>query len=186
MGLFSTLGSSSSDPQTTSSVIPTVVQLYVKDPIQLDSTSKVNGYTAMTYQAVQVGSFKEDEVKNRHQNPDLGVWSCLAREGDYKQPMIDALLTQVCSASHTYCLTVNLADETTVEPHLTLLQGALVRHLIGNPPTEADEVQVRKTATTTLYQLQATQFGLALEDKKAPKNINEAYKELLLITSENN
>lgn len=210
MGLFSTIASSTGvggaedggQQATTSSLsssakIPTVIQLFADNNyIQLDSTSKVSGYTAMTYQAVQVGSLSSDDdetllqdVKNRHQNPDLGVWNCRIPKGQDKQSLVDSLLTNsVVSASGssntaTFCMTVNLSDETTVEPTLTLLQSALVRHLIENPPPapkEGDEES--KTATTSLYKLQATTFGLATEDKSQEQtqtNIEESTKDVV-------
>jgi hypothetical protein len=171
-----------------SSNIPTVIQLYTQKPIQLDTTSKVTGYTALTYQAVQVGSSsEEEEVKNRHQTPDLGVWNCRVKN---QTTLVDSLLAKVGQDVRTYCWTVNLSDETMVEPTVTLLQSALVRHLIENPPPPTDNVDVdseaaisstpgRQTATTSLYQLQATQFGLASEDKQpTDKNINDSYKEI--------
>lgn len=151
--------------------IPTVVQLYTSKPILIDTTPMVNGYTAMTYQAIQVGAFKdEQEPKNRHQNPDLGVWNCRVNE----DTLLDSLLAKVTSHSRSYCWTVDLSDSTLVEPSISQLQGALVRYLIENPPPEDEQ---RKTSTTTLYQLQATQFGLAVEDKESnitEKNISEA------------
>mmetsp|Transcript_21063 Transcript_21063/g.51834 ORF Transcript_21063/g.51834 Transcript_21063/m.51834 type:complete len:410 (+) Transcript_21063:133-1362(+) len=171
MGLFSTLSSSDDGPQMSSVNIPTVVQLYTSKPILIDTTPMVNGYTAMTYQAIQVGAFKdEQEPKNRHQNPDLGVWNCRVN----KETLLDSLLAKVTSHSRTYCWTVDLSDSTSVEPSISQLQGALVRYLIENPPPEDEQ---RATSTTTLYQLQATQFGLAVEDKESnitEKNIGEA------------
>jgi hypothetical protein len=165
MGLFSTLTSSDDGPQTSSVDLPTVVQLYTNKPILLDSTSKVTGYTAMTYQAIQVGSFSEEQdVKNRHQNPDLGVWNCQVG----KETLLDSLLAKVTSHLRTYCWTVDLSDSTAVEPTISLLQGALVRYLSENPPPDD---QQRQTSTTSLYQLQYTQFGLAVDDKES--NISE-------------
>ena len=176
MGLFSTLASSG--VAASSSTVPTVIQLYTSEPIQLDSTAKVTGYTAMTYQAVQVGS-SEEEPKNKHQNPDLGVWSCRVQKttnNNSSSPLIDSLLSKLKAKAdvNTFCWTVDLTDETKIESDLTLLQDATVRYLIENPPSTEEEE--RSTATTSLYQLQATQFGLAPEDKSqtAKKNLNES------------
>jgi hypothetical protein len=158
----------------------------------------------MTYQAVQVvgSSSQEDEFKNRHQNPDLGIWNCCVySKGDKKQPLVDSLLTKVVAAAagsrrksgtgtgsggrsvRTFCLTVDLSEEALVEPTMTLLQGALVRHLIENPPPTAEDNEnehskQRQTSTTSLYDLQATQFGLASSDpnKASTKNLNDSYK----------
>ena len=173
MGLFSTLTSSDEGPQTSSMDVPTIVQLYTTKPIALDNTSKVTGYTAMTYQAIQSGLASEDqELKNRHQNPDLGVWDCRVGqefdENNKQVPLLDSLLAKVASHVRTFCWTVDMSDSTTVEPTISLLQGALVRHLIENPPPEEEQ---RQTSTTSLYQLQATQFGLATDDKES--NITE-------------
>lgn len=171
MGLFSTLTTSEDGPQTSSVNIPTVVQLYTSKPIVIDNTSKVTGYTTLTYQAIQVGAFSDDqELKNRHQNPDLGVWNCRVD----KETLLDSLLAKVTSHVRTFCWTIDLNDSTSVEPTISLLQGALVRHLIENPPPPEDR---RETSTTSLYQLQATQFGLAIDDKDpnvTEKNINES------------
>jgi hypothetical protein len=160
--------------------VPTVVQLYTSKPILLDNTSKVTGYTAMTYQAIQVGSFSDDqELKNRHQNPDLGVWNCRVgkevNQNNIQVPLLDSLLAKVTSHVHTFCWTVDLSDSTTVEPTISLLQGALVRHLIEKKTPQEEDT--RKTSTTSLYQLQATQFGLATDDKESnisEKNIDES------------
>ena len=161
--------------------------MYTSTPIILDTVSnKVKGYTAMTYQAIQVGSSaEEEEVKNRHQNPDLGIWNCCISKD--KESLVDSVLTKIAAkALKTYCWTVDLSEETMVEPTISLLQGALVRHLIENPPADKDnapeeETPKQQTSTTTLYQLQATQFGLATEDKestKVAKNINQSYKDI--------
>eukprot|EP00538_Stauroneis_constricta_P014132 CAMPEP_0119567342 /NCGR_PEP_ID=MMETSP1352-20130426/35665_1 /TAXON_ID=265584 /ORGANISM="Stauroneis constricta, Strain CCMP1120" /LENGTH=135 /DNA_ID=CAMNT_0007616585 /DNA_START=48 /DNA_END=452 /DNA_ORIENTATION=+ len=124
MGLFSTLKTSSSSEAglvaSSSSVIPTVVQLYADDPIQLDTTtSRVTAYTPMTYQAVQVGSTNE-ELKNKHQNPDLGIWNCAVKrsaadDGKSSALLVDHVLDKIVannnsssSAQNTYILTVNL------------------------------------------------------------------------------
>jgi hypothetical protein len=211
MGLFSTLAEG---PETSSSAtVPTVIQLYSAGtkPIQLDTTARVSGYTALTYQAIQVGSSAEVEPKNRHQNPDLGVWNCSVRNssptatapatagGDDDDqvsasaptPLVDHLLTKVTKGVRTFCLTVDVSEEENVEPTVSLLQEALVRHLIENPPgrdvasskpeggEEADpaaegdddrtvEDTFLATATTSLYNLKTTTFGLAVEDK-SPK-----------------
>lgn len=188
MGLFSTLSSSNGTPQTTSSSkIPTVIQLFTSNPIVLDNvSSKVTGFSPMTYQAVQVGSYG-DEIQNRHQNPDLGIWNCCVAAAPGKsikeQPLVDSLLAKVAgdSSSRTFCWTVDLSNTKQVEPTVSLLQSALVRHLIEHPPTDPEGTPERQTSTTSLYQLQVTQFGLASEDdgsKVTSKNINESYKDV--------
>ena len=217
MGLFSTLAEG---PEASSSAaVPTVIQLYGAgtNPIKLDSTARVSGYTALTYQAIQVGSSAEVEPKNRHQTPDLGVWNCCVRKQvnnatsvhsssdaggnedgeDQNQasaatPLVDHLMSKVTKDISTFCLSVDLTEEETVEPTITLLQEALVRHLIENPPTqstaddtagpgeiygdgEADPTNPgaaptrASTATTSLHQLKSTTFGLADEDNSPKK-----------------
>ena len=59
---------SRSGSSKSSGSIPTVLQLYTGDqPIQLEEISILSGYSALTYQAIQIGSQEEEEVKNRHQ-----------------------------------------------------------------------------------------------------------------------
>lgn len=188
MGLFSALIDSTAGEAvvtTSSGNVPTVVQLYTGiKPIQLDDTAKLSGFSAMTYQAVQVGSSLEEELKNRHQNPDLGVWNCRVSRGTDKQALVDNLLAEVGKKAKAFCMAVDLADPSQVEPTISLLQNALVRHLIENPPDSDEKAPTRETATTTLEQLQATEFGKANEDKentsgnKEVAKINESFKSI--------
>lgn len=207
MGLFSTLATTSGDdgqPQSSSATttlassaqLPTLVQLYTDHkPILLEQTSKVTGYTTMTYQAVQVGASQDVELKNRHVNPDLGVWNChvqpvpstsgeTATNPPSSQQLVDSLLAKVAPQSSGYCLTVDLSEESKVEPSLSLLQSTLVRHLIEHPPqqTSSDPATVStdadKTKTTNLYELQTVQFGLASNDKQTEQKIEEAAKDV--------
>ena len=225
MGLFSTLGEGGPEASS-SATVPTVIQLYSAGakPIQLDTTSRVSGYTALTYQAIQVGSSAEVEPKNRHQNPDLGIWNCAVRkqtptsttaaattpadggtgedsgaaddsapQASAPTPLVDHLLSKVTKDVSTFCVSVDLTEEETVEPTMALLQEALVRHLIENPPSQssagagdgtgADGMEgvegdpanpeggpaAASTATTSLHQLKSTTFGLADEDKSPKK-----------------
>jgi len=222
MGLFSTLvsatGSSNSNSNSTNSeggvvqtttstssaTIATVVQLYSDQQIILmEETPCVTGYSSLTYQAVQVGASRDDavvaELKNRHSNPDLGVWNCRVVVGGNNEncgPLVDSLLAKLAapsptgspSSSSVFCLTVDLSDETTVEPNLSALQAALVRHLIEHPPrttsseSNSDELNnfpsKTKTQTTSLYDLQTVQFGLASEEKSAERSIDESSKKV--------
>jgi hypothetical protein len=238
MGLFSVLSTTtgskqpSKAPSSSSSSalsIPTVVQLYSGDrPILLDDASNVSGFTALTYQAVQVGAvdYSPDANSNnkpafsRHYNPDLGVWNCRVhnkRNGSMSlagpedatasatfPPLVDSLLAKVASKATTYAWTVPLADETSVEPTVSLLKAALVRHLMDHPPPpvssssiggddtplDGDEAATMNTTsgsklglatrTTTLYDLQATPFGLAPDDKATENTIDEATKDCLI------
>lgn len=219
--------SSSSSSSSSALSIPTVVQLYAGDrPILLDDTSNVSGFTPLTYQAVQVGAadYSPEAVNNnnkpavsRHYNPDLGVWNCRVHSKvnetipltgpedtnvtETFPPLVDSLLAKVASKATTYAWTVPLADETSVEPTISLLKAALVRHLMDHPPPpvsstsdgsdvtpiDADEDVTMKTTsgskigsatrTTSLYDLQATAFGLAPEDKGTENTIDKATRD---------
>jgi len=69
-----------------------------------------------------------------------------------------------------FMLTVDLSDPTEVEPNLSTLQQALVRHLIESSstymvdPTSSDTTSASTTATTSLEQLRQVQFGMASHD----------------------
>jgi hypothetical protein len=215
-GVQQQIASASSSSSASSATVPTVIQLYTDNkPVLLEETPKVTGYTTMTYQAVQVGASKDVELKNRHSNPDLGVWNCHVKkpsttatttkstqpetaDGGSAMPtttkLIDSLLAKVAPDSSAYCLTVDLSDETKVEPNLSLLLGTVVRHLIENPPKHAqmnddgtlsnDPATISsvgggsKTKMTSLYDLQANQFGLASEDKGTEPKIEESAKDV--------
>jgi len=160
----------------------------------MEETPSVTGYSSLTYQAVQVGASRDDavvaELKNRHSNPDLGVWNCRVVVGGNENcnPLVDSLLAKLATPSEivspptTFCLTIDLSDETTVEPNLSALQAALVRHLIEHPPkanSDSDaNASITKTQTTSLYGLQTVQFGLASEEKAAQRSIEESSKEV--------
>jgi len=207
MGLFSTLTSSTGSGKsnegavaevttpTSSATIATVVQLYSNQQIILmEDTPNVTGYSSLTYQAIQVGATRDDavvaELKNRHSNPDLGVWNCRVVVGGNENcdPLVDSLLAKVTtpakivSPPSVYCLTVDLSDETSVEPNLSALQAALVRHLIEHPPkvTSDDHSSndTTKIRTTSLYELQTVQFGLASDEKAAERTIDESAKDV--------
>ena len=174
MGLFSTLASATNEASTaptSSATIATVVQLYANQQLVLmEDTPNVSGYSSLTYQAIQVGSM---EPKNRHANPDLGVWNCCVANKENNNGLVDSLLGKI-SAPSVYCVTVDLSDETTVEPTLSALQAALVRHLIEHPPKD----DASKTKTTSLYDLQTVQFGLASDEKAASQTIEESAKDV--------
>ncbi|KAL3905182.1 MAG: hypothetical protein SGILL_009780, partial [Bacillariaceae sp.] len=224
MGLFSTLASTTVDQlgadavatesttqSSSSATLPTVIQLYANnEPILLEDTPHVTGYTTMTYQAVQVGAMTE-EIKNRHYNPDLGIWNCHVKVNrnttastatatststDSPSPLVHSLLQKVSPQASTYCMTIDLSDETKVEPNLSLLQSTLVRHLIDHPPSSDLEATMNENSdpaasggspskakqaaisinNTSLYDLQAVQFGLAPEDKATEQTIDEDSK----------
>ncbi|OEU20904.1 hypothetical protein FRACYDRAFT_234535 [Fragilariopsis cylindrus CCMP1102] len=174
--------------------------------ILMENNPLVTGYTTLTYQAVQVGeqASRDDAMKNhQHMNPDLGVWNCRVQQKEKRSiPLIDSLLAKVAPQTSVYCLTVDLSDETSVETNLSSLQAALVRHLIEHPPsssattktdtatTETDgemDIDPATTSstssgnnieTTSLYDLQTAQFGLASEEKAAEQTIEETAKDV--------
>uniref|UniRef100_A0A7S4EJ10 Uncharacterized protein n=1 Tax=Pseudo-nitzschia australis TaxID=44445 RepID=A0A7S4EJ10_9STRA len=71
---------------------------------------------------------------------------------------------------------------------MSALQAALVRHLIEHPPNDAGDDAAcncngngnsnTKTQTTSLYDLQTVQFGLASEEKAAERSIQEAARDV--------
>jgi hypothetical protein len=146
-----------------------------------NDVSLVTGYSALTYQAIQVENVgggsggggdddDEEDLKNKHLTPDVGVWNCRASSSDHPQ-LVDALLETLIrhQTISVYCLTVDLTVPNQVEPTVTLLQHALVRHLIEHPPPSSsssiDNTSTqRQTATTSLYDLQTTEFGKANKD----------------------
>jgi len=191
MGLFSVLsdtkGEEGASSNSSSLMLPTVLQMYTDDqPIQLEEVSVLSKYSPLTFQAIQIGSQEiEEEVKNRHQTPDLGIWNCRASFTNAK--MVDSLLKTVTTKQKipVYIWTVDLSKPEQVEPSLTLLQNALTRHLIEHPPEtkEEDPIEDKKpqTATTSLFQLQTTEFGKANEDnnRKETDGIEESFQSIM-------
>lgn len=175
MALFSTLASSSKDDTTGSlSSIPTVIQLYTSNALILDDTAKAGEHAVLSYQAVEVGQpleeggdvlfgHKRKTQKSLIQDPNLGVWNCCVPKKS--QGLVDQLLDvpNDAAAVPTFCFTIDLKDPSRVEPTVSLLQEALVRHLIQHPPSKAASA----TATTSLFHLRSAQFGLAPEDDES-------------------
>ena len=189
MGLFSTLAAATNNNENDESTAPvssatiaTVVQLYANQQIILmEDTPSVTGYSSLTYQAVQVGASGDAEVKNKHTNPDLGVWNAkVMTDSKENSSLVDSLLgklaapSELAPASSIYCVTVDLSDEASVEPTLSALQAALVRHLIEHPPSASES----KTRTTSLYDLQTIQFGLASDETPKQMSVEESSKEV--------
>lgn len=145
MGLFGTLTSQASETVKKSLDLPTVVQLYHQTPLRLETTADIPSWAVTTYSAVPLESSGAVE---------LGVWNCAiaSRESSISDQLDDSL--------RTFCLTVDLAHPHQVEPTLSLLQDALVHRLIDRPPTG----DLPASATTSLYTLRSTTFGLAAED----------------------
>ena len=136
MGLFSTLASATGSSSTTnkdgettvqtkttsSATIATVVQLYSNQEINLvegpmpaaanSGGATQGGYSSFTYQAVQVGATTHDDTnnsnewKNKHSNPDLGVWNCrvpnnvvAAKKENSDPQLVDSLLANLAKTS---------------------------------------------------------------------------------------
>lgn len=176
------------------------------------------------------------EVINKHPNPDLGVWNYRVAVGgaisganimnnnssnssrmvnnsrEQQRPsttsstLTNSLLTKLTDQTAVYCLTVDLSDETSVEPNLSALQAALVRLLIEQGPSSAvtknndtapatasvnddriiddpasnnnDDNSRKNIKSTSLYDLQAVQFGLASEEKNTGQSIEESAKDV--------
>jgi hypothetical protein len=68
-------------------------------------------------------------------------------------------------------MTVDLSDLSEVEPTISLLQDALVRYLIARGQDKAG-VEPSPTATTSLYDLRSTNFGLADNDEESAKRMS--------------
>ena len=165
VALFSTLLSNASTDEVTStssssSSIPTVIQLYTTNPLALDGRTKLAGHAILSYQAVEVHAASSEETlfgrtrKNTAtmpDNPNLGVWNAKVLK---ESALVDSLL-KVPKSSY-FCLTVDLTDPSGVEHAITCMQEALVRYLIAYP---------NKEGSTNLYDLRVHTFGLAPEDE---------------------
>jgi hypothetical protein len=163
VALFSTLSSNVSTDEatsTSSSSIPTVIQLYTTSPLALDSKTKLAGHAILSYQAVEVHATSSEETlfgrtrKNTAtipDNPNLGVWNAKVLK---ESALVDSLLK--IPVSPHFCLTVDLTDPSGVEPAVTRMQEALVRYLIAYP---------NKEGSTSLYDLRLHTFGLAPKDE---------------------
>lgn len=181
VALFSTLLSASNEQSvtTSSSTIPTLVQLFRDSAIILDNNAKLAGHAVLAYQALEVAAplaegestlfgHKRSSKSDVPQDPNLGVWNCrVSKAGD--SALVDQLLKIPDTTPH-YCLTVDLSDPSLVEPSLSLLQEALVRLLIQKPPPSDENDKFN----TSLATLRTAQFGLAPEDKQPTKATDEA------------
>jgi len=119
--------------------------------------------------------------------PDLGVWNAkvdASTTSSSTTALLDALLPLAASSNgcHTYCLVVDLVgskggatqqppDPSTVEPAITKMQEALVRHLIQRSSSSSGDTSMSSsssiTQTTSLYDLRAVQFGLGDQDESS-------------------
>jgi hypothetical protein len=175
MALFSTLLTASSETSaSTSSTIPTVIQLFTTKPIVFDDNTDLGAHAVLSYQALEVSPptpegestlFQQRRSKvSQIMTPNLGVWNCHIS----KNILVDSLLKIPDATTGHYCMTIDLSDPTLVEPSMAIMHEKLVRLLIQQPPTTTEE------GTTSLAKLKTTQFGLAPEDKSASSQVAEA------------
>lgn len=193
MGLFSTLTSSAPSvaegkTKTSTLDIPNVIQLYSGSPIIVEKNNKSRKFSVLSYQTVHVSSSaayeggallskQEQEATSLH--PNLGIWNCRVAkaEGGEQKPLADEIFKTLPApeATPTICMSVDLTNLSQVEPTVTLLQDALVRYLIdrgaGGSLTESSN------ATTSLFDLRSTHFGLAVNDEESAKNLSASAPE---------
>jgi len=75
-------------------------------------------------------------------------------------------------------MAVDLSNLEQVEPTISLLQAALVRYLIGRGQrNNKGALSASTTATTSLYALRSTNFGLAVNDDASAKSMSAAAPE---------
>lgn len=123
--------------------------------------------------------------------PDLGIWNCRVSRGattaaasgtdetskedaptmSPSSPLVDSLLsipTPGSNATLSFCWKVDMSKPERVEPTLSMLQESLVRFLIQSAENfttcKNKEDEAVASATTSLYLLKTTQFGLASQD----------------------
>lgn len=173
--------------------IPNVVQLYTKNPILVEKNSKTRTFSVLSYQTVHVASSAAEEggalLSNLEKeatslHPNLGVWNCRitkARsggDGENQQPLSDDIFRTLPS-SHTppaICMAVDFSNLAEVEPSISLLQGALVRYLIDRQSNKDSKTTTNTspTATTSLFALRSTNFGLAVNDEESAKSMSSS------------
>lgn len=197
MGLFSTLTSSAANAEggkTRNSTldIQNVLQLYAgSSPILVEKNAKVRKCSVLSYQTVHVASSAaqeggallsnmEKEATSLH--PNLGVWNCRvtkhrnATTSADEKPLADAIFSTLPQSDTTHpaiCMSVDLSNLAQVEPTISLLQDALVRYLIARPAVKSGIV-ISPTATTSLFDLRSTHFGLATNDEESAKNMSKS------------
>ena len=99
MALFSTLLTASSETSaSTSSSIPTVIQLFTSKPIVFDDNTDLGAHAVLSYQAVEVSPPTPEGESTLFQQrrskaspiltPNLGVWNCYIS----KNTLVDSLL----------------------------------------------------------------------------------------------
>lgn len=181
VALFSALQSSANTEATvsSSSSIPTLIQLYQTKAIYLDPDVTLSGYDVLSYQAIEVKPPSTDggaeqtlfgQKLNKAVaivNPNLGVWNCLVTNANKKVALVDKLMKVPATTSH-YCFTVDATDPSKVEPAISDFEEALIRLLIEQSPTSENVSPL----TTNLMQLRKATFGLAPNDTGASAQLN--------------
>lgn len=201
MGLFSTLASSASEAagksRTSTLDIPTIVQLHSNNPILVEKNATSRKFGVLSYQTVHVASSAayeggallsnlEKEATSLH--PNLGVWNCRiskARSGTGtgdQPPLADEIFRTLPATESppVICMAVDLSNLAAVEPTISLLQDALVRYLIacgGQTNSNKNLTSTSATATTSLFELRSTHFGLAVNDEDSAKNLSKSAPE---------
>lgn len=197
MGLFSTLTSSATEgaegkTRTSTLDIPNVIQLYSGTPIIVEKNGKSRKFSVLSYQTVHVSSSaayeggallskQEQEATTLH--PNLGIWNCRVTKaqggitGGDQKPLADEIFKTlpVSEAPPTICMSVDLTNLLEVEPTVTLLQDALVRYLIDRGA--AGSSTESSNATTSLFDLRSTHFGLAVNDEESAKTMSASAPE---------
>ena len=195
MGLFSTLTSSAAAEggKTRNSTldIQNVIQLYAGNkPILVEKNATVRKFSVLSYQTVHVTSSAaqeggallsnmEKEATSLH--PNLGVWNCRITKNNRtaaakdEKPLADEIFSTLPqSDTHpAICMAVDLSNLAQVEPTISLLQDALVRYLIARPTVTG----MTTAATTSLFDLRSTHFGLATNDEESAKSMSKSTPE---------
>jgi hypothetical protein len=181
VALFSALQSSANAEATvsSSSSIPTLIQLYQTKAIHFDPDVTLSGHAVLSYQAIEVKPPSTDGGAEQTLfgqklskavttvNPNLGVWNCLVTNASKEAALVDKLMKVPAASSH-YCFTVDATDPSKVEPAISDFQEALVRLMIEQAPTSENV----SSLTTNLAQLRKTTFGLAPNDTGASSQLN--------------
>ena len=195
MGLFSTLASSALEAgksRTSTLDIQNVIQLYTSNPILVEKNAKSRKFSLLSYQTVHIASSAayeggallsnlEKEATSLH--PNLGVWNCRitqTRSGGDQQPLADEIFRTLPTSDTppAICMAVDLSNLAEVEPTISLLQDALVRYLIARDGQNNNKsASVSTTATTSLFDLRSTHFGLAVNDEESAKKMSKSAPE---------
>ena len=167
-----------------SRALPTIVQLYRTAPaFTANNASSPPPYAWWTYQAVATTEIGNEatasgpslrkqapSAANTSAPPDLGVWNCRVRNNNNNASETLWRSNKDLKQVNNFVWTVDMEPAASVEPALTALQNALIRHLVERSAAAKDEEEPAPlpppvdTATTSLAKLRNTQFGLANND----------------------